>query len=235
MTAQKRTCGAKRKSDGKPCESSPMANGRCYHHGGPSLKGKNSPSWKHGRYSKYIPGNLQGRYAAAISDPELLSHDDEIALLQSRLSSLLEKIATAPDSGTTWSELRVLMSKFDRSQRQAQRLEEGEAQDKQLANASQSLEDLRMMIRRGVAEWAAWGEVIEITDHLRRLKDSEQKRRVDGQHIIFIEDVMALFDYTVNLINEIVTDQKQKSRLSEGLYRYSRRMDGAEAYLGDKS
>ena len=212
-----------------------MANGRCYNHGGPTPKGRDSPSWKHGRYSKYIPGNLQGRYAAAISDPNLLSHDDEIALIQSRLSSLLEKIISAPDSGATWRELKKHMAKFDSEQRQAQRLDEGDAQQKHLSNAALALEQMRMMIRRGVAEWAAWGEVLTLTDHMRKLKDSEQKRRVDGQHILYIEDVMALFDYTVNLINEIVTDSKQKTRLSEGLYRYSRRMDGAEALIGDKS
>lgn len=231
--SKKKFCGAKTKSSGKPCKGKPMANGRCYHHGGPTPKGRNSPHWKHGRYAKYIPGNLQERYVAAVTDPELLSHDGEIALIQSRLSSLLEKISSAPDSGVTWKELRSQMSKFDKSQRQAQKLEEGAEQEKQLASAALALDELRMVIRRGVAEWAAWGEVIALTENMRKLKDSEQKRRIDGQHSIFIEDVMALFDYTVNLINEIVTDPKEKSRLSEGLYRYSRRMDGAETLIGD--
>ena len=188
VTKEKRTCGAKTRA-GTPCKASSMPNGRCYHHGGPTPKGRNSPNWKHGRYSKYIPSNLQDRYIAAVTDPELLSHDGEIALLQSRLSSLLEKISSAPDSGATWKELRSQMSKFDKSQRQAQKLEEGAEQEKYLTSAAMALDELRLMVRRGVAEWAAWGEVIALTENMRRLKDSEQKRRVEGQHTIFIEDV----------------------------------------------
>jgi len=32
-------CGARRKSDGKPCMGLPMANGRCFMHGGPTPRG----------------------------------------------------------------------------------------------------------------------------------------------------------------------------------------------------
>jgi hypothetical protein len=54
-----RRCGAKRKSDGCPCEGPGMANGRCRMHGGKStgprtaegLESSRQARWKHGHYS----------------------------------------------------------------------------------------------------------------------------------------------------------------------------------------
>jgi len=45
-------CDALARTTGKPCKKPAMANGRCRNHGGKSLKGKNSPSYKHGMRTK---------------------------------------------------------------------------------------------------------------------------------------------------------------------------------------
>jgi hypothetical protein len=45
-------CGAYARTTGKPCKKAAMANGRCRNHGGRSLKGKESPKYKHGLRSK---------------------------------------------------------------------------------------------------------------------------------------------------------------------------------------
>lgn len=47
-----RMCGAKTRK-GAPCRRAPMENGRCYLHGGKSLRLFAHPNYKHGRYSKY--------------------------------------------------------------------------------------------------------------------------------------------------------------------------------------
>ena len=230
----KARCQAWSPNQGRQCLALAMRDrDKCRSHGGKTPRGVGSPHWKHGRYAKYLPTGLHERYDAALKDPEILALDDEIALLRTRSMLLVEKIASLPDSGSTWRNLNKQLTNFERAQRAAQRAPEGEQREKKLSDAAQSLEDLRMIIRRGVAEWAAWGEVITLTEHIRRLIDSEQRRRVEGQHILYVEDVMALFDYMVNQINETVSNPKEKARLSESLYRFSRRMDGAEARLGN--
>lgn len=55
-------CGAK-KRDGTPCPTPAMANGRCRMHGGKSLKGAESPTLKHGRYSPYLKQSLADKLA----------------------------------------------------------------------------------------------------------------------------------------------------------------------------
>lgn len=230
MQAESKPCGAKTRAGGE-CKNWAMPNGRCRMHGGKTPKGIASPHWKTGRYAKYLPSNLLDRYQREANDPELLALDDEIALARSRLSALLERIESMPDAGASWRDLRKMFARFERAQREVQTLEEGRERERKVTEAAEALEMVRMIIRRGVAEWAAWGEIIDLTDQVRRLTASEQKRRIDGEHILHIQDVLSLFDYTVNLINEIVSDPREKSRLSEGLYRFSSRMDGAANLL----
>ena len=228
-------CQAWNRNQGRQCLGIAKTGKKvCHKHGGATPGGIGSVHWKTGRYSKYVPTGLRDRYEAEASDPELLALNDEIALARSRLSSLLEKIDTMPDSGSTWQELNKSFNKFESVQKILRQLSEGTERDRKLAQASEALNQTRLIIKRGVAEWAAWGEVISLTDQVRKLAESEQKRRVAGEHILDMQDVMSLFDYIVNLINDVVSDSKEKSRLSEGLHRFGRRMDGAETVLGSR-
>jgi hypothetical protein len=204
----------------------------CRHHGGNTPGGIAAGSWKHGRYSKYIPTGLRSKYDDAISDPEILALDAEIALLQSRLTVLLEKLDRMPDAKNRWQDLQTAYKRFEHAQRAAARLEDGNEKNRQLADASESLGLVGDIIGTGVFEWAAWGEIVNLTDSLRKLSESEQKRRVAGQHMIYMEQVWNLFEYLVNLIDDNVADKRERAKLSEGLHRFSRRMDGAEALVG---
>jgi hypothetical protein len=47
-----KVCGAKTRR-GTACRRAAMPNGKCYNHGGKSLRWMAHPNFKHGRYSKY--------------------------------------------------------------------------------------------------------------------------------------------------------------------------------------
>lgn len=222
-------CGAKTRNGGKPCQNWGMLNKRCRMHGGKTPRGIASANWKHGRFSKYLPTGLRHRYEEELGDPELLALNDEIALLRSRLSTLLEKLDFAPDSGSTWVALRRELDQFESAQQYASGLPKGDARVEKMREVSQLFDQLKSTIKRGAAEWAAWREIITLTDQVKRLTESEQKRRVAGEHILGMHDVMALFDYMVNLINDIVSDPREKARISDGLIKLSRQMDGGRA------
>ena len=77
-------CGAKTKS-GKPCEKPPLkGSNRCRLHGGKSLKGIDSPRYKHGLYSKYAGDSIKDVLddMDSVSSEDLINPDNEIKLMQ---------------------------------------------------------------------------------------------------------------------------------------------------------
>jgi hypothetical protein len=101
-------CNGKNRQ-GEPCGNEAI-NGasKCRFHGGASLIGVASPTFKHGRYSKHLPTRLAARYAEALSDPQLLELRDEIALVGTRQTELLEQL----DSGLSLARLRIAQSAY---------------------------------------------------------------------------------------------------------------------------
>jgi hypothetical protein len=72
-----------------------MPSQRCRLHGGKSPRGLASPNLRTGRYSRDLPVRIATRYEAALSDPELLSVRDDVALLQSAITDLMAEMAAA--------------------------------------------------------------------------------------------------------------------------------------------
>jgi len=171
-------CGAKTRS-GKPCQKYAMANGRCKLHGGKSLKGAAAPSFKHGRYSKYIPKNLEARYANALSDPQLLELNDEIALLDARLTQLLERIEVG-ESHSLWLE----------AQRAIMQLQAG-VRSQNRNKIEQALIRLDQLVKSGLNEYRAWHEVESIIQQRARLVESQRRRAIELEVMIQIPEVLA--------------------------------------------
>jgi len=93
-------CGARTKNGppDKRCVLQPGINnpsGRCRYHGGASPRGIASPLTKTGRYSIDLPTRIAARYESALTDPELLSVRDDIALLQGSITDLMAEIRDA--------------------------------------------------------------------------------------------------------------------------------------------
>lgn len=82
-------CGAKTRS-GKPCANDAMANGRCRMHGGKSLKGIESATYKTGLYSKFAPTQIRDKIEYfQDADPLELVH--ELALTRALLAEFLSR------------------------------------------------------------------------------------------------------------------------------------------------
>lgn len=96
-TQAKRICGAKNKPGAKHpyCQSNKLGPaGRCRMHNGFAAVGPAAANFKHGRHSvllKDIKG-LGEHYERALADPDLLNLDAEIALVDARIGSMLEKV-----------------------------------------------------------------------------------------------------------------------------------------------
>ena len=101
------TCKAQSKRTGERCQNRP-AIGRdvCRFHGGKTPRGLDSPHFRHGRYAHAFAGDDGARFAAILSDPELLSTRSEIAALTLRLERLIIRAEAAPPAAgdRAWSQ-----------------------------------------------------------------------------------------------------------------------------------
>lgn len=197
-----RQCGAKTKSGGV-CKQAALPNGRCHYHGGKSLSGMASPTYKHGRYSKALPARLAARYTESQSDPRLLELRDDISLIDARLEDLLGRVDTG-ESGALWGALldaraALIAARHDEAKRNA------------------ILVYLLDLITKGHADYQAWRELGAVLDQRRKLVESERKRLVEMQQMITTERAMLLLGAVVGVIKEHIHDRGTLAAISAGI------------------
>src|SRR5438132_9050789 len=77
-------CGSL-KAHGGLCERTQIhANGRCRSHNGGAKSGIAHPRYTTGKYALSMPTRLLERYRQAVTDPDYLNMQHEMALMQSR-------------------------------------------------------------------------------------------------------------------------------------------------------
>ena len=166
-------CGSRRSiypRDKRPCGSRfVMANGRCRNHGGETPAGIASPNFKTGRYSKHLPTGLQDRYHAALEDDTLLTLTDEIALLDARLSQLIERVDTG-EAGSLWKAAKGAFADLQLWM-----------QTKNSELMSEALSELSGILGRGTSDYAAWESIQSTIQQRRALVESQRKREIELQ------------------------------------------------------
>lgn len=109
----KAICGARSKTTGQPCQKPPLvggAGGRCKLHGGATPRGPALPQFKTGRYSGLLPAALATRYEEALRDDDLTAMRDEIALVDTRIASLLAAAAAGErEDSAAWTAIEGLI------------------------------------------------------------------------------------------------------------------------------
>lgn len=194
-------CGASRR-----CQSTILGTGgRCKGHGGGSLKGIASQSYVTGARSKYMPTAILPAYQAALANPALQSHVENIAVLEARLSLVLESVGKG-EAGLWWKRLRDL--------RESLLLAKARGDN---GTMSYVLNQLLDAIEAGAADWQQWVEVYEIVELQRKLVDSQRKH--EKQDEAFAPLALALVGALGAVIREHVHDEDTRRKLSEGLVR----------------
>ena len=157
-----------------------MANGRCLNHGGKSLSGIASPSYKHGRYSTALPTGLIPRFEASMADPDLLDQRAELALLDARIEELLG-LVQANGETARWSDAKAGYQRI-RVASHARRPVE----------AAAALTELGALLDRGVAGTALWHQLGQLIDRRTRVVQTEGRRLKDLQQMVPVEKVWTL-------------------------------------------
>jgi hypothetical protein len=163
----------------------------CYMHGGKTPVGPALPHYQNGRYSKYLPERMLARYHEAEADRELLALRAEVALIDSRLLDVLQRVDTG-ESSRIWGQLRDAVANLETAQLIGDEIgvRFAVAGIKKLANA-------------GAADWAAWADVRALIQERKALVESERKRLVEAQQMIAVDQAMGLMAQLIDAVREV--------------------------------
>jgi len=200
-------CGAKTRAGGYCKRPAMKTNGRCRLHGGAALRGVAQPQFKHGKYSKYLPEGMKAQYERSMADPELLSLNNELSIIDTRLLQLIKRLDKG-ESGRLWLVAGELYEQL------TQALRAGSVSD-----VNKKMMALGEVLKKGGDEYGLWKEIGESMDRRRSLAEAERRRLVDGQYMIDVEKAKTLIAALAASVRKHVTDTKALSAISEDFLR----------------
>lgn len=212
MTPDQPRCTARRKHGQGDCTSFAMANGKCRVHGGASLGGIASPTLVTGRYSKFLPSRLIGRYEAARNDPELLALRDDIGLLDTRIGQVIEALDTG-ESHEAWVALMSTWSSFEESFQSL--LDTGEVPEDMESKVS----GIGVLIRSGLSEGYVWSEIRGLLKERAELVANERKRMVELQQYVTAEKALLFVSAVMDSVRRNVSDRDALAAISADIGR----------------
>lgn len=202
-------CGARTKHPGPyndfRCHRRPKPNGRCYWHGGSSLKGSANRSFKHGRYSKYMPTTLVEDYERVCADPNIAALNEELGLLTIRISKLLEQLdgKSVP--------MEHILAKW------------GEFVLKLGGSHEEAVAEFRTVLCEGAAasiqEREVWTEVRELIQEKTRTAGAEWSRLRDLQGLVQVDKVVSLMQAVLEVIRNDISDPVLRGTVTSSISR----------------
>ena len=191
------------KRSGEQCKNAPVLGFPvCRFHGAGSKQAPGGRPIIHGRYSKFLPERLAGRYAEALSDAKLLELRDEIALVGTRQGELLGHLDTGL-SLQHWKDAQAAHSELL-----------GAMRAKDSAAFQVAVAALGDALNAGMGDYAIWQEIVELTEARRKLVESEHKRLVSMQQTITTEKALVLLAAVVDVIRRHVDDRQVLAMIS---------------------
>jgi len=209
QTVFPRQCTAKAKQKNARCKRRPGNLGVCKIHGGGSLTGHNHPAFENGFFSDVVPSNLAPDYLRALTDPRLMSLKDDTALLQARVSQLLQRIGSGDSMSVKGWAMAV---KHLRAYRVAERVSDNEGQAIAMAK-------LEQVIKAGHSDSQAWVDIGHIQEQKRKNILTEHKINLDMGQMITTEQALALMAAVVASVNNRIEDQKVKDMIAGDIQR----------------
>lgn len=197
-------CGAKKK-DGTPCQSRAMPNGRCRLHGGLTPKGADSPHFKDGWHSKYLPKHLVEIYRQSLNDEHLSSVKREIALIDSLILESIQSLD--PNSNAQFWEQAIDQIKWARQGYKSENY----------GMLERALDELEALGDRRRLHYAASESLQEKIEQRRKLVETDSKISLQGERAITPEELLAFMGAVVKMISDKIPDAKQRTDLLLGI------------------
>ena len=190
-------CTAKSKRSGEQCKKDAMKEKNvCYFHGGKSLSGVAHPNYKTGRYAKGLKGRKAKIIDRLLSDEDLLSLDDNIALLDLRIVTLVDSLMEEGNPAELW---KAAVKSWNYLDRAIDRIDAD--------GIDRHTKELGTILEKGIREIATWDEIQDRTEARRKLTDSEVMRREKMQYMVLVEDMLKDYMAMGRIIKLAVLDQ----------------------------
>lgn len=177
-------------------------------HGGGSLRGPASPSWKHGLHAAALPSRYLESYETALADPELVSLRRQIALCDAREIELLQRLSTG-EAGAVWRDARAQLFAL----KAAITLNDAVAR-------KAAITALAAVIDRGARDDQQWSDIMSNAEQRRRFAETERKGLESAQAYMTLEDLAAVAAFLGGIIKRYVTDTVRLRSASEELTRF---------------
>lgn len=197
-------CTATSKRSGEQCKGQAV-RGRttCRMHGGKQPRGAANPNTIHGRRSKFLPTRLRAAYDEARDNPDLCRLDDEIALVDARITELLGQLDSGT-GGSLWFDLSESWNDFEKTRRLPD--------DVRGPRMAEALADLGGLIARGRSEHVTWLELGKQIDRKGRLVEKREKianlaKQYSAEQVILMLGVIA------DIVARNVDDQHARARI----------------------
>ena len=202
-------------SDAKPCNATTkrskrtcrnpavLGSTKCRMHGGKTPRGIESANFRHGRYSADLPSRLAARYREAASDPNILDQRAEIAVLQVRISELLQRIDEA-EAGQWFKRLNKARIDFN-------------AVSGDPKKAAPLLNHLLHLVEEGAAAWMIWDDITRTMEQRRKLVADQAKAEQSADLLISLEKLIIIFGVIKEQIHEHVPSRDARAAIAAGL------------------
>lgn len=211
-------CEAKTKSGGicgKPCGwgTDHPGTGRCKFHGGANPVGLAANRFKDGSTSKYIPPlRMRERYAKLRGGP-LNEMDDELALLELRISQVVESLGER-DSSEIWKQLASVW----RELKEANRLQDEEGQRRAFLQ-------IETLIQNGSSASLKWNELTKLFDAKRKIV-SDNRRFFQQNEMLFTLAQIQVMEYAkTQLLRDVLVRKLDKQKAIDVLREIERQSD----------
>lgn len=179
--------------DGESC-GAPAVTGMnvCYKHGGAEGSGRPCST---ARYTTRLPARLQERYEAFVGRPDYVALKEQIALLETRIEDLKERLCVLDSPDSRAYALTVIEELIADAQ---------EAVD--WPKFESTLQELHEFLCEKKREDEVWKNIEITSENLRRLKETEVKRMVAANQVLTVTESYNLILRVAMLFEDYIED-----------------------------
>lgn len=193
-------CTATAKSTGERCKR-PTVNGttKCRFHGGMSLRGAASPTFKDGSRSKYAPVQIANRYEEALDDPRLMDLTSNIALREAFIRERLEALDNAPDPAQVWQDMTKQLNALEVAYSQADSVK-----------MAQALRAMRSLISERTRYHKTRNEIEGALDSQSKDIEREKRLKLQGEHAASADEIAFIMKSMMGYFTQEFMDDRKR-------------------------
>lgn len=223
----KARCGALLRNGarkGQACEKHPETGRyRCNIHQGYKVVGELNPSFKDGKFSRYLrymPARLQERYQELAESGDISSLIENIALLDLRLTELMGRMDIG-EFGASYTSMRSLHHQMQSYARTAFQGAEPDERRNAFAYFMDLFNQMGELITLGQKDYQTWQQVLDVSSERRQQVKTMADIEYKGENSVPITQVMGMMLQIEELfkrVNRIEGKEEREKAMGIGIH-----------------